>query len=237
MNRGKSSVVSGQLSVPKLNTENCKLKTAPAEGALNLREGSALKALWDRLSPAEREEAFAVAANGSWTDWRKWLEAHGVEPSTLRVITDSRNKLRRAEDARRRVAEAGLTIKALASEGNARLSAKAATALYDVLLASLDPESEDGRQLLLDAAPSLTNLFNSQIADERAGLAKSALKLEREKFETTIAERLLNEALSARAAKIAASTAPKADKIKALRQLYFADVDALQASGEVRLPK
>jgi len=58
-------------------------------------------------------------------------------------------------------------------------------------------------------------------------------RLDRDKFETTIAERLLDESNRTRAAQIADSNAPRAEKIAQLRQVYFADIDA----EKVVLPK
>lgn|GEM_PF-3820960 len=58
-------------------------------------------------------------------------------------------------------------------------------------------------------------------------------RLDRDKFETAIAERLLDETLRARAAQIADSNAPRAEKIAQLRQTYFADID----TEKVVLPK
>jgi hypothetical protein len=66
---------------------------------------------------------------------------------------------------------------------------------------------------------------------------EAKLKLDREKFETMTAEKMLDEALRDRAAEIANSNLSHADKIAAMRQAAFADVDALQASGEIKLPE
>jgi hypothetical protein len=75
------------------------------------------------------------------------------------------------------------------------------------------------------------------IAVARLDLQREKQKLDREKFETELAEKLLDEAMLAKAAAIASSNAPRAEKIAALRQAYFADVDELEKSGKVVLPK
>lgn len=59
---------------------------------------------------------------------------------------------------------------------------------------------------------------------------------EREKFRRETCELFLKWYQDERARRIADSDAPKQDKIKALRDIYFEDVDAMEKSGEVQLP-
>ncbi|MDD5349494.1 MAG: hypothetical protein PHQ12_04710 [Chthoniobacteraceae bacterium] len=61
--------------------------------------------------------------------------------------------------------------------------------------------------------------------------------LAREKFETDVAEKLLDAALRSAAEKIATSDLSNAEKIAAMRKAAFADVDELQASGKVVIPE
>ncbi|MEO7933218.1 MAG: hypothetical protein ABIT76_08685 [Chthoniobacterales bacterium] len=61
--------------------------------------------------------------------------------------------------------------------------------------------------------------------------------LAREKFEIEACEKILAAVNDAKVRSIAESNVPKAEKIAQLRQEYFADIDALQASGEIELPK
>jgi hypothetical protein len=67
----------------------------------------------------------------------------------------------------------------------------------------------------------------------RSGL----LKLEREKFEVLAAEKMLDKALRAKADELNASTLSQADKIAAMRKAAFKDVDELQKSGNLKIPK
>ena len=60
-----------------------------------------------------------------------------------------------------------------------------------------------------------------------------AARLDRDKFETAITEKLLDQATLRKMAEIAASNAPRAEKIAQLRQTYFADID----DEKVVLPK
>jgi len=62
-------------------------------------------------------------------------------------------------------------------------------------------------------------------------------QLNREKFELEAAEMMLNEALRLTAQGIAASNLSQADKIAAMRKAAFSDVDALQQSGKIQIPR
>jgi len=73
--------------------------------------------------------------------------------------------------------------------------------------------------------------------DRKLSLTHASQSLDREKFELLAAERMLSEALRHRAEEIAHSDLSNADKIAAMRKAAFADVDALQASGEVHIPQ
>ena len=69
--------------------------------------------------------------------------------------------------------------------------------------------------------------------------ADESLRLERRRLDALLdkaAERLLNESLRQQAAAIASSSMTNGEKIAALRKAAFADVDALEASGQVQLP-
>lgn len=74
-------------------------------------------------------------------------------------------------------------------------------------------------------------------AEKKIQIAEAKLALDREKMEIATAEKLLDESIRAQALAIETANTPRAEKIAKLRQLYFADVDQLQASGEVVLPK
>jgi hypothetical protein len=63
------------------------------------------------------------------------------------------------------------------------------------------------------------------------------LRLQREKFEIETCEKILAAVKDAKIKALAESDLPNAAKIAALRQTYFADVDAMQQSGKVVLPE
>lgn len=62
-------------------------------------------------------------------------------------------------------------------------------------------------------------------------------KLDQEKFELETCELFLKWSKDARAREIAESNASNAEKIAQLRQTYFADVDELEKSGQVKIPE
>jgi hypothetical protein len=67
---------------------------------------------------------------------------------------------------------------------------------------------------------------------------QAALAFEREKHETAAAELMLDRALQAKANEINSNTdLSRADKIAAMRKAAFSDIDALEQSGEVQVPK
>jgi hypothetical protein len=66
---------------------------------------------------------------------------------------------------------------------------------------------------------------------------EAQLKLDREKVEILTCEKYLLWFKDKRATEIAESNISTPDKVAKLRQLYFADVEELEKSGEVKLPQ
>jgi hypothetical protein len=98
-----------------------------------------------------------------------------------------------------------------------------------------------------DVIAAVASLRAGDIAQQRTAIDQSKLKQKeeelrqgREKIELLklkACEAMLSEAVRSRAAEIANSNLSNADKIAAMRAAAFADVDALEASGQVQLPK
>jgi len=86
------------------------------------------------------------------------------------------------------------------------------------------------KELMVDRPENYAKIVNAA-----AKLAKPMLDWD--KWKNKVAENLLNAATLRQAEKIAASGMSNAEKIAAMRKAAFADVDALQASGEIKLPK
>lgn len=72
---------------------------------------------------------------------------------------------------------------------------------------------------------------------QRLNLQREQLHLDREKFELLAAEKMLDKALRQKADEINASGLSQADKIAAMRKVAFKDVETLQASGKLKIPK
>lgn len=66
---------------------------------------------------------------------------------------------------------------------------------------------------------------------------QQGLELQREIYEAQTAEKLLDAALRLKADEINASGLSQADKIAAMRKAAFKDVEALQQSGKLQIPK
>jgi len=86
-------------------------------------------------------------------------------------------------------------------------------------------------QFILEGETEKLKLKRQELA-----VKKETLSLAREKFETETCKKFLLWFKDAKAREIADSGMSNADKIAALRAEYFKDVDALEASGGVKLP-
>ena len=103
------------------------------------------------------------------------------------------------------------------------------------------------RVILLDlstkasANPALLDLignsFKAVLTAEKLKLQREEYSLDRERFELESAALMLDKALREKADEINASSLSQADKIAAMRKAAFADVEALKASGKLKLPK
>jgi DNA uptake protein ComE-like DNA-binding protein len=79
--------------------------------------------------------------------------------------------------------------------------------------------------------------LDQRSAETKAKFKREELDLKRKQFEMEIAEKMLDEALLRRAQEIAGSGMTQAAKIAAMRKAAFADVDALEASGKIEIPR
>ena len=73
--------------------------------------------------------------------------------------------------------------------------------------------------------------------DRHLAQRDAALQLATTKFQTEFSAKLLDPEVRAKAAAIAASNLSNSEKIAAMRQVAFAEIDELQASGAVVIPK
>lgn len=86
------------------------------------------------------------------------------------------------------------------------------------------------------AASIVGDTLKLQLATKAEHRAGEELKLTREKWEVEVCEKFLSWFQDSKAREIAESQCSNSEKIAALRQAYYADVDALEKSGQVHLP-
>lgn len=173
----------------------------------------------------------------------EWLAAHGVEGVNAANLSDYRKsksyrewlkgeeQIQRERDA----AENSMRlVNAMAGHASENIKAILAGRAFPMMQALADPNDIDPFVHLLD---SVTAAERVEVARALAEERKKMGALAREKFETEIGGRLLTMLQDKAAMEIANSSAPQSEKIAALRKQYFADVDALEASGAVVLPQ
>jgi hypothetical protein len=79
--------------------------------------------------------------------------------------------------------------------------------------------------------------FKQGLATVREDVNVQKVSLDRNKFEMEISKLILTKAVREAAERIASSNLSNADKIAAMRREAFKSVDALQASGRIKIPK
>lgn len=95
---------------------------------------------------------------------------------------------------------------------------------------------EIGQRLFKTLSIRQLNL-DGWVALQKAEKSAGDLKLARERFEIETAKQLLDEAKRRRADAVANDPAlDEAARIAEMRKVYFGDVDALAATGEIQLP-
>lgn len=149
------------------------------------------------------------------THYKKWL----AEQARLDAIRDRTDTIRRELDA-----------------GGYSVLDKA---IYDLAQQISDSDLDPARAATAISAlkTAVTAGERTRINSRRADLAAQALSIQRQKFEIQSCELFLKWFTDARAREIAQSQASNSEKIEALRKTYFADVDALDATGTIELPK
>jgi hypothetical protein len=92
-----------------------------------------------------------------------------------------------------------------------------------------------------NADPELLELVNRMMKPvvqfERLKQLQAQLSLDRDKFQQQTCELFLKWSKDAKAREIAESNVSNSEKIAQLRQTYFSDVDELERSGSVQIPK
>jgi hypothetical protein len=168
-----------------------------------------------------------------------FLAGHGIKTSEPKLCEFFKPVLAAEYEIRKSAVAADILARAVAESGDLAGGGQnvIGKAFFDALQGATDPHSKEGRALLLGASKHFSDMMKSRGDAAKLAHQSAKLKLDREKFETELAERLLDQALREKLAGIAESNLPRAEKIAQARQLAFADIDALEKSGEVVLPK
>jgi DNA-binding phage protein len=109
--------------------------------------------------------------------------------------------------------------------------------LHRVLILQLSTQGNANPEFLKLADQLMRTAMEFVSGQTKANHKERELRLAEEKFQIEFCEKILDDALRKKADEINASSLSQADKIAAMRQATFADVDALQASGKLKLPK
>ncbi len=109
--------------------------------------------------------------------------------------------------------------------------------IYELAGAMEDVEPVKAAIAIAALKGAVTAEKRADIAARRTQIAEDRSELDRERFEVDTCQRFLKWFNDHRARSIAESSATNSEKIDALRAAYFADVNALEQSGEVELPK
>ena len=198
------------------------------------RGDSVLKTL-----PSARQEAIAEHAQShKLAETAAWLKADGLKVSANQVSQflswyGLRQQLRQNES----------TVQELLADLQAEQP-------------DITPEQLDSAGQMFFTALSIEQKDASSFVNVRSSRSRAILELEKlslrkqtearhqKKLEFEIskhldlaAEKLLDAATRKRAEEINASSMSQAEKIKAMRSAAFSDVDALQASGKIVIPK
>lgn len=109
--------------------------------------------------------------------------------------------------------------------------------LHRVLILQMSTQGKTDPEYLKLSDQLLRTAMEYVSGMTKAGHKERELKLAEEKFELEFSEKILDKALREHAERIANSSLSQADKIAAMRQAAFKDVEALQQSGKLKLPK
>ncbi|NQT94311.1 MAG: hypothetical protein HQ559_16245 [Lentisphaerae bacterium] len=173
----------------------------------------------------------------------KWLADHGVPDVNAENIRkyriSKRYKTWLAEEAdidrdSEKVEQSMRLAESLGGSASEKLKSILAGKLYPLLASLSDPEELNK---LVKAVQTVTLAERLELQRHQEERRDEALQMERDRFERETCQMFLRWRKDERAAEIADSAATNADKIAALRQAFFADVDALEKSGTVELPK
>jgi hypothetical protein len=168
----------------------------------------------------KQEFGIHMSVGGTMTRLYERMQRRREKSETLRTfLGDS------MEMARETIAEAG-------PDGE-RVFFKAGMIQIGALVMKLADTSEADPETM----EQLKGVFQTLAAGMRETRGADALAFEVRKYQDQTCERFLDDTKRAEAERIASSDLNRAEKIAGLRQVFFADVNALEASGGLVLPE
>lgn len=191
----------------------------------------------------ELREGICLRLRNGWTGSRirAWLESSGITGVSDQNISNWRHSARGyqswlAEQTRLdQIRDQADSVRRELEAGGGRIHDRLAIDFAQSLVTLRESAGGDPAAIS-ELAKAAANIIKAATARDRTDLARSQFNLSREKFERETCTLFLKWYTDERARRIADSSATNDDKIKALRAAYFADVDALEQSGEVKLP-
>lgn len=174
--------------------------------------------------------AYWLQARPSFVERQEWLEEKGVKASAGAL-----HRLHRSPEAMDwRTAEAARAREALSRSLPRDINLQIRRSLLDQRFNATMGELSHAQ--LMDHLRVEKDTMDVQIKRDALDLKKKELALTREKHEVQTCAKFLEWYQDKRATAIAEGSGSNAEKIAALRQLYFADVEAMAESGAVKLP-
>ncbi|HEV2329235.1 MAG TPA: hypothetical protein VGY56_10645 [Verrucomicrobiae bacterium] len=170
-----------------------------------------------------------------------WLKLEGtcVAKSTLSVFLDKQRQQRAQSQLLQSISSGAEQCKAVESEfaRNQAPELETIIKLHRVIILNLTTLGQANPKLLSLADTMTQTVLQAISAKTKAELETRKLNLAEQKFQMQFCEMVLDKTVRENAERIAGSNMSQAAKIAAMRQATFKEVDALEASGEIKLPK
>jgi hypothetical protein len=172
-----------------------------------------------------------------------WLADHGVpgvSAENLRLYRHSPaykawlEEEQSVDRDREAVEQAMRLASAVGGSASDRLKSILAGKMYRLLQGVTSPEDSKS---IVECFRAITESERLDIQRQQVAQRDQLIAIQREKHEVDTCEKFLAWYSDEKAKQIAESAASNSDKIVALRQTYFKDIDELAAQGEVILPK
>src|ERR1039458_9262786 len=170
-----------------------------------------------------------------------WLKAEGVTVSTGRIsgFLSALRQSRLEAQLLGRIASGARQVSAVEQQFGKNPAPELETLikLHRVLILQLSTQGNANPEFLKLADQLMRTAMEFISGQTKAAHKERELKLAEDKFQIEFCEMILQQTVREAAERIASSNLSQADKIAAMRQAAFADVDELQRSGKIQLPK